>query len=117
MLKCITCFFCICLMLAGLFFIAYFIAVKKETVNSGYFIAVEGREENPDLPLQLYSAYIQINLLNFREKKPVYVIDRNLSQQTRASLINTLAPYGKIIFIEPYGKENNNCEVALIPEL
>lgn len=117
MLKCITYFFSFSLMLAGLFFIAYFIAAKKETVSGGYYIAVEGREENDSLALQIYSAYIQINLMNFGEKKPVYVIDFNLSEETKASLTNMLEPYGKIIFTDAPQKENEHRNVALIPKL
>ena len=104
-------------MLTGLFFIAYLITAKKETVSNGYYITVEGREKNTQLALQIYSAYIQVNLMNFGEKKPVYVIDFDLSQETRASLSGMLEPYGKIIFIRAPQRENNSCEVALTCEL
>ncbi len=117
MLEYIFGFFCISLMLAGLFFIAYIITAKKEADYGGYYIAVEGREENEHLTQQIYSAYIQINLMNFGEKRPVYVIDFDLTEKTRDSLSDMLEPYGKIIFIKAPQSEKSLCEVALITEL
>ena len=89
----------IMLVITGLFFIFYIAAMKRELSDDGYFVAVEGYDNNPKLSKQIFSAFIQINLFNFAKKRPVYVVDRNLTEETRRSLTEDLEPYVKIIFI------------------
>ena len=100
MFRCITCFLSIFLILTGLFFIFYLISAKREMTDEGFFVAVEGFEENTRLSLQVYSAYIQANMMNFSLKRPVYVIDHNLKDSTKQALKESLEPYGKVVFIK-----------------
>ncbi len=93
-------FFCLLLIVTALFLIFYIITLKKEITDEGFFVAVEGYESNKRLPEEVFSALIQINLFNFSSKKPVYVFDRDLSEETRAMLVRYIEPYGRIIFIE-----------------
>lgn len=93
-------FFALCLMLSGLFFIFYLVfakLLKGEAEN--YFVIVEGYEERDDLEKHIYGAFIQVNMMNFGEKRPVYVIDYNLSEKRKSELIESVSPYGKVIFI------------------
>ncbi len=76
--------------------------------NEGYFIAVEGHEGNDRLYEQIYSAFIQVNMMNFSSKKPVYVIDHGLSDNTKDYLRSMSEPLGQIIFIKIH--EGRLCE-------
>ncbi len=100
MIWCITCFLSLLLILTGMFFIFYLVASKQSVSNDRYFVAVEAFENDSGLPQQVYSAYIQANLMNFSAKKPVYVIDHDLSEITRNTLKEAIEPYGRIIFIK-----------------
>lgn len=100
MLSCFVCFLAVLLLLTGMFFVFYLVFSSGSTNSDGFFIAVEGEEDNKLLAEQVYAAYIQINLMNFKEKRPVYVIDRNLSEKTRDELTKAVEPYGKIVFID-----------------
>ncbi len=93
-------FFCLLLIITALFLIFYIVTLKKEITDEGFFVAVEAFEDNPRLPEEIFSALIQINLFNFSSKKPVYVFDRDLTEQTRNMLIRYIEPYGRIIFIK-----------------
>lgn len=93
-------FFCLLLIIIALFLIFYIFTLKKEITDEGFFVAVEGYESNSRLPEEIFSALIQINLFNFSSKKPVYVFDRDLSEETRAMLVRYIEPYGKIIFVK-----------------
>ena len=93
-------FFCLLLVVAALFLIFYIVTLKKEITDEGFFVAVEGYESNGKLPEEVFSALIQINLFNFSAKKPVYVFDRDLTEETRNMLIRYIEPYGKIIFVK-----------------
>jgi len=102
-------FFALCLMLLGLFFIFYLVfakLLKGEAEN--YFVIVEGYEERADLEKQVYSAFIQVNMMNFGEKKPVYVIDYNLSEKRKNELIHSVSLYGKVIFIRIGNREEED---------
>lgn len=93
-------FFCLLLIVTALFLIFYIITLKREITDEGFFVAVEGYESNKRLPEEVFSALIQINLFNFSSKKPVYVFDRDLSEETRNTLTRHIEPYGKIIFVK-----------------
>ena len=93
-------FFCLLLIIIALFLIFYIFTLKKEITDEGFFVAVEGYESNGRLPEEIFSALIQINLFNFSSKKPVYVFDRDLSEETRAMLVRYIEPYGRIIFVK-----------------
>ena len=100
MLGSILNFFCFLLIITALFLIFYIVTLKKEITDTGYFVAVEAFEDNTRLPDEVFSALIQINLFNLSAKKPVYVFDRDLSEETRNMLVQYIEPYGKIIFIK-----------------
>ena len=100
MLGSILYFFCILLIVTALILIFYIVTLKKEITSEGFFVAVEGFEDNPVLADEIFSALIQINLFNLSAKKPVYVFDRDLSEETRNMLIQYIEPYGKIIFLK-----------------
>lgn len=93
-------FFCLLLIVIALFLIFYIVTLKNEITDEGFFVAVEGYESNGKLAEEVFSALIQINLFNFSAKKPVYVFDRDLSEETRNMLTKYIDPYGKIIFIK-----------------
>ncbi len=93
-------FFCLMLIVTALFLIFYIFTLKREITDEGYFVAVEGYESNGKLPDEVFSALVQINLFNFSAKKPVYVFDRDLTEETRDMLIRYIEPYGRIIFIK-----------------
>ncbi len=100
MFSAFLCFLALCLMLSGLFFIFYLTFAKLLRGEAeDYFVIVEGYEEKVDLEKQIYGAFIQANMMNFGVKKPVYVIDHNLSEKRKSELIESVSPYGKVIFI------------------
>ncbi len=100
MFNAIIYFFAFCLMLSGLFFIFYLIFAFLLRGEADKFLAVvEGYEDRDDLEKQIYGAFIQVNMMNFGEKRPVYVIDYNLSPKRKGELIKSTASYGKLIFI------------------
>lgn len=95
-------FFAFCLMLLGLFFVFYLIFAKLlKGEAEDYFVIVEGYEERADLEKQVYGAFIQVNMMNFGEKRPVYVTDYNLSEKRKRELIESISPYGRLTFIKP----------------
>ncbi len=99
-------FLVLCLMLFGLFFIFYVILAKLlKGESENFFVIVEGYEESYDLEKQIYGAFIQANMMNFGEKRPVYVVDYNLSSKRKNELVESVSPYGKVIFI----KIRNRC--------
>ena len=101
MLYSIFCFFSALLLLSGVFFIFYLILsaiASKE--NEEYFIVVDGYEKNENLPEQIYSAFIQVNMMNFSSKKPVHVIDHDLSDNTKEYLISMTESFCKIVFMK-----------------
>ena len=98
-------FFCLLLIVTALFLIFYIVTLKREITDEGYFVAVEGYESNGRLPEEVFSALIQINLFNFSAKKPVYVFDRDLTEETRNMLTKYIEPYGKIIFVKQSNDE------------
>ena len=93
-------FFCLLLVIVALFLVFYIITLKREITDEGFFVAVEGYESDERLAEEVFSALIQINLFNFSSKKPVYVIDRDLTDETRDILTKQIEPYGKIIFVK-----------------
>lgn len=100
MIAAVMYFFCLLLIIIALFLIFYIFTLKREITDEGYFVAVEGYESNGKLPDEVFSALVQINLFNFSAKKPVYVFDRDLTEETRDMLIRYIEPYGKIIFLK-----------------
>ncbi len=94
-------FFSLLLILCGLFFILYLLTSKLCVFDDeGWFVAVEGYEETADLEEKVYSAFIQANMMNFGEKRAVYVFDRNLTDGRKNSLKSAVEPYGKVVFIK-----------------
>ncbi len=94
-------FLALLLMLFGLFFIFYVVFAKLlKGESENFFVTVEGYEESEDLEKQVYGAFIQVNMMNFGEKRPVYVIDYNLSPKRKSELAESASPYGKVIFIK-----------------
>ncbi|MBR5827127.1 MAG: hypothetical protein IKY78_08600 [Clostridia bacterium] len=93
-------FFCLLLVIVALFLVFYIITLKREITDEGFFVAVEGYESDERLAEEVFSALIQINLFNLSSKKPVYVIDRDLTDETRDILTKQIEPYGKIIFVK-----------------
>lgn len=101
MFEALICFFAIILILCGLFFVFYLLISKALSCSAeGFFAAVEGFEENENLACEVYSAFIQINMMNFTKKRDVYVIDYDLSQSTKEHLVTSMTPYGKIVFLK-----------------
>lgn len=94
------------LILFGLFFVFYIVIAKLLSEEcDGFFIAVEGYEGKENLSSEVYSAYIQVNMMNFGEKKPVCVVDYGLSEETKENLKETVGEYGKVVFL----KIEDNC--------
>ncbi|MEE1321794.1 MAG: hypothetical protein UHM85_09750 [Acutalibacteraceae bacterium] len=101
MFKAVLCFFALCLMLSGLFFIFYLVFAKLLKGDAeDYFVIVEGYDESDYLEKQIYSAFIQANMMNFGKKRPVYVVDYNLSTKRKSELIESVSSYGRVIFIK-----------------
>ncbi|MBQ8502709.1 MAG: hypothetical protein IJ491_00325 [Clostridia bacterium] len=105
----IVCFCALLLILFGLFFAFYLVVAKLLSEDcDGFFIAVEGFEEKNTLSSEVYSAFVQVNMMNFGSKRPVYVIDYDLSENKRNELREAVEPYGKVVFLKI--KENRFCE-------
>lgn len=100
MLSSLVCFFSLLLILTGLFFIFYLVFAKiiSEEYDS-FFIVVHGYEGDKNLINNVYSAYIQINMMNFSEKRPVHIIDYGLSDKTKEAISQAIGEPGKVIFL------------------
>ena len=101
MSEAIVCFFAVFLILCGLFFIFYLLVNKAlSDGNDNFFAVVEGYEEKAELESEIYSALIQINMMNFGKKRDVYVIDYNLKESTKIRLIKSSAALGRVVFVK-----------------
>lgn len=101
MLSSLVCFFALLLILCGLFFVSYLLislALKEDC--DGFFVAVEGYECKENLVCEVYSAFRQINMLNFGKKRAVYVIDYDLTEATKSDICEAVEPCGKVIFLK-----------------
>ncbi len=101
MLASLVCFFALLLILCGLFFVSYLlISLSLKEDCDGFFVAVEGYEGKENLVCEVYSAFRQINMLNFGQKRAVYVIDYNLTEITKSDIRETIEPCGRVIFLK-----------------
>ncbi len=101
MLLCLMYFFALLLILTGLFFVFYLVFSKLITEDSdGFFVAVT-ESENPEiLHSRIYDAFIQINMMNFGKKRPVYVLGSSISEETKKELLERAVPGCRIIFLK-----------------
>lgn len=100
MLSSLVCFFALLLIICGLFFVSYLlISLTLAEDCGGFFVAVEGYEDKDNLICEVYSAFRQINMLNFGRKRAVYVIDYNLTEETKSQIRDIVKPCGKIVFL------------------
>ena len=91
----------IILVLAGLYFLfhtAIFTLLLKGTKE--HFIVVPAREKDENLFDKIYRAHIQVNMLCFSGNMPVYVVDFDLSDETKSKLKGYFSCCGEIIFID-----------------
>lgn len=95
------------LILAGLLFVIHLIASKLLTGSSqDFFIAVDATKEKEALPDRIYSAFIQVNIMNFTNKRPVVVFSDGLSDQEEKELIDSAVNGCRILFVR---KEDIYC--------
>lgn len=101
MLSSLVCFFALLLILCGLFFVSYLlISLTLKEDCDGFFVAVEGYECKENLVCEVYSAFRQINMLNFGKKRAVYVIDYDLTEITKADIRDAIEPCGQVVFLK-----------------
>lgn len=117
MLQALSYGLCMLLILAGLFFLFYIIMNRLlfSTGKDEFYTVVVGKNDDKYLADKIYSAFLQANTLNFRNRKPVYVIDCGLSYEQKKLCSSVLYPDGNIIFLcgESVGSEDEYIVIYL----
>lgn len=88
------------LMTIGLIFLFY--VVINKSLSSGkmnnIYTVIAGYEDKENLPDEIYSAFSQMSLFNFRSRPPVIVVDYDLTDETklRCRIMNETC--GQLVF-------------------
>ena len=93
---------CLLLILAGLFFLFYIVMNRLlyKTGSDEFYTVVIAKSGDEKLVDKVYSAFLQVNTLNFCSLKPVYIIDCGISEEDKWLCKSALFPDGNVIFLK-----------------
>ena len=102
MSEAIILFFTLIFIVCGMYFVCRSIYNIYYSSKSGgrFYVLLVGDKDDTLLAQKVYSAFVQMNLMNFSKHNEVVVLDLGVSENVKRECYNIIDGKGRVIFVE-----------------
>lgn len=95
-------FLALIFIVCGMYFVCrliYNIYVSSK-YDLGYYVVIVGNGDDSKLSQRVYSAFVQMNLMNFSKRNEIIVLDLGVSEKTKRECYEALDGKGRVLFVD-----------------